>query len=157
VLDLRRSIGGEFEIARAASSLAAPLTTLGELDEALDLRREAFRGMLRRAGVNRDRWHAAVAEAEALADLLLRLGKPVDALRVANRLTGKLRPLGHEWAAPLRAAALRTRARALHAKGDHGPAADAAEKAKAKAAEAKAAKAEEPAEAEAAEASEEQA
>ena len=129
VLDLRRSIGGEFEIARAASRLAAPLTALGELDEALTLRREAFSRMLRRAGADRDRWHAAAAEAEALTDLLLRLDRPADVPQVADRLAGRLRRLGHRWAKPLRAVALRLHARARSATGEHEAAVAAAEEA----------------------------
>lgn len=129
VLDLRRRTGDDLEIARAAAALAAPLTALEELDEAVALRREAFRLMRRLAGEHEDRWRETAAAAEALIELLVRLDKPAEAVLVANRLSDELERITHAWAAPLHAAALRAQARALSAKGDHDAAVAAAERA----------------------------
>ncbi|MEN3540767.1 tetratricopeptide repeat protein [Microbispora sp. ZYX-F-249] len=129
VLDLRQRLGGEFGIAQATSRLASPLTVLEEFDEALALRRDALSRMRRLAAEQEDRWHAVVAEAEALTALLVRLGKVAEATVVAKRLVGDVARIRQEWAEPLHASALRLHARMLCAKGEHAEAVAAARQA----------------------------
>ncbi|MFC0864313.1 tetratricopeptide repeat protein [Sphaerimonospora cavernae] len=143
-LNLHRRTGDEFAIAVAMSRLASPLTALGDLKEALALRRQAFDGMIRlarrREAPRREdrlredrrseaRWRAATAEAEPLAELLVRLDRPLAALRVADRLVKALDPLEEEWSAEPYALALRLRARMLSQTGSHAEAVTVAEKA----------------------------
>lgn len=127
-LNLRRRTGDELAVALAMSALASPLVALGELEEAVALRHQAADDMIRIAKRRDGVWHEAVSEAERLTELLLvRLDRPLAALRVADRLVEELESQPRRGEPYARA--LRLRARMLSATGDHAAAVTAAERA----------------------------
>ncbi|MEU8055213.1 tetratricopeptide repeat protein [Microbispora bryophytorum] len=91
----------QLQLARALSELAAPLMALGQLDEAVAVRRRAFRILRTLAKEDVIRWLDVAAEAEPYSALLVQVGNMLDAMMVCRQTVRGLAPLvemGLDWA-----------------------------------------------------------
>ncbi|MEU7691363.1 tetratricopeptide repeat protein [Microbispora hainanensis] len=89
------------QLARALSELAVPLTALGRLDDAVSVRRRAFRILRTLAKEDVTRWLDVAAEAEPYSALLVHVGSVLDAMMVCRQTVRGLAPLvemGLDWA-----------------------------------------------------------
>ncbi|MGI5144291.1 tetratricopeptide repeat protein [Streptomyces sp. CA-106110] len=101
---------GTLQHTRYLSALAGPLVALGRIEEALEVRREAFGVLCELAMEDAGCWLDAVAEAEAYADLLAEAGDLAAAVTVCRQAVDGLAPhaaSGHAWAAVPYAQAVR--------------------------------------------------
>jgi tetratricopeptide (TPR) repeat protein len=131
VHDLCEPQGG-VQLAMASSELAGPLTSLGQLDEAVTLRRRSFHLLRDLAKADGDLWRQVAAEADLYSDLLSRTGRTLDAAMVCHQVVSGLARLvdtGSEWAREPYALALKQYGQRLAEDGELEEGVLAAEKA----------------------------